>query len=194
MDHLLFECPHVSALGSSIAVTLLRDDLVWARSSSKHAKPAFPSGHVPAVADAACLVLSSSTLLLAVIPIGACGCTVWLLSRRSCMPYQWYVICGVHPPAPVRVSVVEPTAWSSVHSWVPRLHSGSVLAPHLLLLCLRLLLFCPRLTLSVRLLYATPAWVRRDVPSVSVLRLKTRVFLGCGVGLRLISPITAHGL
>ena len=60
IEHLLFECPGILGTGSTLAVRILRDDLLKACLGSDHASAvllaAFPSEHTPVVAATACLV------------------------------------------------------------------------------------------------------------------------------------------
>ena len=60
VEHLLFECLCVSGVHSSMAVSLLQDDLFRVCSGSDHTEAvllaAFPSSRIPAVAATACLV------------------------------------------------------------------------------------------------------------------------------------------
>ena len=60
IEHLLFECPGILGTGGTLAVTLLRDDLLKACFGSDHASvvllAASPSDRIPVVAATACLV------------------------------------------------------------------------------------------------------------------------------------------
>ena len=110
IEHRLFECPCISGLDSCVAITHLWDDLFWGCSGSDHAEAvsltAFPSSHVPVFATMACIV----PFLLD--PANAVGRTspwhmkLQCLDLGSCRSIPaWFVVCGVHPPAPVRVYV-----------------------------------------------------------------------------------------
>ena len=106
MEHLLFECPFASGLGSSMAITILRDDLFRVCSGSDHAEAgllaAFPSSHAPVVPATACLPASprpcccpgpSPPLAHEFAVVGSCrGVPAWCVVR------------GVNPPAPVHVN------------------------------------------------------------------------------------------
>ena len=60
IEYLLFQCQCIPGLGVSVALTLLRDDLLRVCSGPDHAEAvllaAFPSGRIPVVAATACVV------------------------------------------------------------------------------------------------------------------------------------------
>ena len=78
IEHLLFECPGSLATGGTLAVTLLRDDLVKAWFGSDHASAvllaAFPCDHTHVLAATVCLVpflLDPAAALGRPSPLGA---------------------------------------------------------------------------------------------------------------------------
>ena len=92
----------VSGLGSCMSITLLRDDLVWECSGSDHALVAFRSNSIPIVAATARLV----PFLLD--PAATLGRHPPLRMKLQCLDLvvpALHVICGLHPPARVRVDV-----------------------------------------------------------------------------------------
>ena len=156
-------------LDSSVALTLLRDDLFRVCSGSDHAEvvllAAFPTSRVPVVAATACVVP------FPLDPAAALGrMSPWHmklqclnLSQRSCL------VCRLRrAPASSRPRL----CW---HTFAclpgpPSMRGCSAYGPGPILprrACLRLILFCTCPPLCAGALWPMPAWVWRDVRSVS---------------------------
>ena len=137
IEHLLFECPGILGTGGTLAVTLLRDDLLKACFGSDHASAvllaALPSDRTPVVAATACLVpfLLDTAAALGRPPHWRmtlqCLALVaaFLLSVSS-------VACTRLPPSESVLASLRLPASSSIHSWWLCLRSGSLSAPALL--------------------------------------------------------------
>ena len=136
IEHLLFKCPGILGTGGTLAVTLLRDDLFKACFGSDHASAvllaAFPSDRTPVVAAKACLV----PFLLD--PAAALGHPRPWRMKLQCVSVVAACLLGVSSAACTRLPPMETLtslrllAWSSVHSWLLCLRSGSLSAPALL--------------------------------------------------------------
>ena len=134
IEHLLFEYPCIPGLGSSVAVTLLRDDLFRVCFGSDHAEAvllaAFSTGRTPAVAATACVV----PFLLA--PAPALGrMSPWHM-KSQCLDLVAAFLPGVpsavfsrQPPTASMLANVLLPARTSVHAWSLRLRAGCDFAP-----------------------------------------------------------------
>ena len=126
IEHLLFECQCIPSLDSSVALALLRCDLVRVCSGSDHAEAvllaAFPTSGIPVVAATACVVL------FLLDPAAALGrMSPWHMKLRCLDLIAAFLlgvssaVCTRQPPA---ASVLERfclPAWSSVRAWLLRL-------------------------------------------------------------------------
>ena len=137
IGHLLFECPGILGTGGTLAVPLLRDELFKACFGSDHTSAvllaAFTSDHTPVVAATACLI----PLLLD--PAAALGRPPPWRIKLQCVSLVAAFLLGVSSAACTRLLPSESVlaslrlpAWSSVHSWLLCLRSGSLSAPALL--------------------------------------------------------------
>ena len=167
IEHRLFECQCIPGLDSSVALTLLRDDLFRVCSGSDHADAvllaAFPSSRIPVVAATACVV----PFLLD--PVAALGhMSAWHM-KLQCLDLVAAFLLGASSAVCTRQAPTESAlarfrlpAWSSVSAWLLRLRTGCDFAQSA---CLCLILFCMCPPLCVGALWPMPAWVWRDVRS-----------------------------
>ena len=130
IEHLLFECQCVPGLDTSVALTLLRDNLFRDCSGSDHVDmvllSAFPSSRVSVVVATACVVpflLDPAAALGSVSP--------WHMNllcldlARSTIVAAFLLgvpsaACTRRPPAASIIMMLAHfrlPAWSSVHSW-----------------------------------------------------------------------------
>ena len=134
IEHLLFECQRIPGVDSSVALTLLRDDLFRVCSGSDHAEAVllatFPTSRVPVVAATACVV----PFLLD--PAAALGrMSPWHINLHCLALVAAFLlgvssaVCTRQPPTASMVPRFHLPAWSSVHAWLLRLRTGSDFAP-----------------------------------------------------------------
>ena len=166
IEHLLFDCQCIPGLDSSVASTLLRDDLFRVCSGVDHAEAmllaAFPSSRVPIIAATACLV----PFLLD--PAPALGrMSPWHMKLQCVDLVAAFLIgessaeCTRQPPTPS--STFRMPAWSSVDARLLHLQTGCDLPRSA---CLRLILFCTCPPLCAGAPWPMPVWVWRDVRSI----------------------------
>ena len=167
IEHLLFECQCIAGLDSSLATTLLRDDLFRVYSGLDHAEAvllaAFPSSRISVVAATGCVV----PFLLD--PAAALGRVSPCNMKWQCLDLAAAFLLGVpsavctrQPPTESMLGRFHLPAWSSVRGC-------SAYGPGLIFprsACLRLILFCKCPPLCVGALWPMPAWVCHDVRSV----------------------------
>ena len=114
IEHLLFECQCIRSLDSSVALTLLRDDLFRVISRSDHAEAvllaAFPSSRVPVVAATACVV-------------------AFLLYPAAALGRVSSAVCTRQSPTAPMLARFRLCARSFVHAWLLRLRTGPDFAP-----------------------------------------------------------------
>ena len=134
IEHLLFECQCIPGVDSSVALTLLRDDLFRVCSGSDHAEAlllvTFPTSRVPVVAATACVVL------FLLDPAPALGrISPWHM-KLQCLDLVAAFLIGVSSAVcthqPLTASVLarfRVSAWSSVYAWLLRLRTGSNFTP-----------------------------------------------------------------
>ena len=134
IEHLLFECQSIPGLDSSVALALLRDDLVRVCSGSEHAEAvllaAFPSSRIPVVAATARVV----PFLLD--PAAALGrMSPWHM-KLQCLDLVAAFLLGVssavctrQPPTASLLARFRLHAWPSVRAWLLRLRTRSDFAP-----------------------------------------------------------------
>ena len=134
IEHLLFECQCIPGLDSSVALTLLRDDLVRVCSGSDHAEAvllsALPTSLTPVVAATACVI----PILLD--PAAALGrMSPWNM-KWQCLDLVAAFLLGVsssvctrQPQTASMLARFRLPALSSVHAWLLRLRTGSDFAP-----------------------------------------------------------------
>ena len=119
-QHLLFEFPVILGTGGTLAITILRDDLLKACFGSDYASAvllaAFPTDRTPVVAATACLV----PFLLD--PAAAMGRSPPWRMKLQCVSLVAVFLLGVSSPARTRLPPCESMlaslrlpAWSSVH-------------------------------------------------------------------------------
>ena len=134
IEHLLFECQCIPGLDSSVALTVLRDDLFRVCSGSDQAEAVlvatFPTSRVPVVAATAYVV----PFLLD--PAAALGRMSPRHMALQCLDLVAAFLLGVSAavctPQPLTASVLARfrlPAWSSVHAWLLRLRTGSDFVP-----------------------------------------------------------------
>ena len=161
IEHLMFECPCVLGTGGTLAVTLLRDDLLKACCGSDHATAvllaAFPPDRTLVVAATACLV----PFLLD--PAAALGRPPPWRMKLQCVCLVAAFLLGVPSAACTRLPPSE-----SVLAGLrrPSVRGCSAYGPVLCLprrCSLRQLLFCTCPPLCAGALWPMPAWVWHDV-------------------------------
>ena len=134
IEHLLFDCQCIPGLHTSVALTLLRDDLFRVCSSSDHAEAVLlavlPTSRIPVDAAMACIVpflLDPAAALGRMSPWHIKSqcldlVAVFLLGASS-------AVCTRQPPTASMLARFHLPAWSSVHAWLLRLQTGSDFAP-----------------------------------------------------------------
>ena len=134
IEHLQFKCQCIPGLNSSVALTLLRDDLFRVCSGKDHAEAvllaAFPSSHITGVAATAFVVpflLGSADALGRMSPSDM---------RLQCLDLVAAflhdvssAVCTCQPPTASVLARFRLPAWSSVHAWLLRLQTVSDFAP-----------------------------------------------------------------
>ena len=129
MWHMLFECQVVPGLDSSVALTLLRDDLLRVCSGSDHVEAvslaAFPSSRIP-IATTTCVGPSLLNPPKCPAPYVPMAHEIAVFGSCRSVP-AWCVLRGVHPPAPKRFCVgTLPLAYMVRHPCVVALPTGRV--------------------------------------------------------------------
>ena len=162
IEHLLFECQCIPGLDSSVALTLLRDDLFRVCSGSDHAEAVLLATFPTSRAPTACVV----PFLLD--PAAALGrMSPWHMKLQRLDLVAAFLlgvssaVCTRQPPTASVLAHFRLPAWSSVHAWLLYLRTGSDFAPERLpapdtvFACVH-----------TGALWTMPAWIWRDVRSV----------------------------